>query len=216
MNFGVLLVIGLIVAVAIAAGPWYTRFSDRKALEQLSDWIDGPLYFRRPTASDLDFLVEASLDPVTMTTNGMVELDPATVREQFRKSTTDFWMLFIVGIERTTNSQVGWTTLHDSPIDPENSLSLGLVIHPDFRGKGYGRQLLGAAIASQRQQFNLRSPSLEIYVGTGVDNRAVQRIMGQLGYEAEPTTSPYHAPNGQVFDSLWYRCGPSTPEPKLR
>lgn len=221
MSLGAWLLVG-VVLIAVSFGEhWYNNLSsvqhraDNKDLARLSAWVNGPLYFRRMTESDLDFATEASLDPITMLANGSEALDAPQLHDVYRQLISDYWWLMLVGAERSTDQAVGWTTLQDSPVGPEDAISIGLTLHPDFRGKGYGRQLLGAAIASQRGPFQRRPSSREVFVGTAVDNKPMQRIMTQLGYEAEPTTSDYNAPNGEVFASLWYRCGPATPEPKF-
>lgn len=216
------LIIALVLAVVSVAEhqynrrPFAQRRADSKDLTRLSDWADGPLYFRRMIESDLDLVTEAASDPLTMQANRAADLDAAQIRESYQPALEAHFLLVMVGVEHATDTAVGWTILQDSPVEPESAISLGLVLRPDFRGKGYGRQLLGAAIASQRGRFLRRPRSLEVFVGTAVDNHAMQRIMSQLGYEAEPATSPYHAPNGEVVESLWYRCGPTTAEPKLR
>ena len=41
----------------------------------------------------------------------------------------------------------------------------------------------------------------------------MQRIMEQLGFEADATTRPYTAPNGESYEAYWYRCGSDTHAP---
>jgi len=120
----------------------------------------------------------------------------------------------VVGVVRDTDRPVGWTSLGRAPFGPGSSAwSLGLTLDPTCRGHGYGRVVLTAGILVGREQASLRPGPPELFVGTAVSNTAMQHMMQQLGYEADPGTRPYLAPNGKTIESLWYRCGPTTNSP---
>ena len=80
-------------------------------------------------------------------------------------------------------------------------------VHPDWRGRGYGRDAMAGAIIYQQVDDG------PIHVGTRTNNVGMRKIMAQLGYEPMDTTTAYVAPNGQSYPALWYSCGVDTHPP---
>jgi len=60
----------------------------------------------------------------------------------------------------------------------QSALLEDMIISPDFRGKGYGRQLLNAAVEFAQQQGCLRLTLL-----TDKSNMIAQKMYKQLGFE---------------------------------
>lgn len=60
----------------------------------------------------------------------------------------------------------------------QSALLEDMIIRPDFRGKGYGRQLLNAAVEFAQQQGCLRLTLL-----TDKSNTIAQKMYQQLGFE---------------------------------
>ena len=175
---------------------------------KLSARVSERLDFRRPERSDLDFYLQLSTDPVAAENNGWSGREAEWVRKRFDSSSLFDQMRAseIVAVERESGTRVGTATFTRSPLDKQ-SRSIGIHIHPDHRNQGYGRELMAAAIVLLQM-----SPG-PVHVGTRVTNIGLQRIMEQLGYEPQPVTRPYTAPDGNSYEAYWYTVGDETHPP---
>ena len=175
---------------------------------KLSSRVSERLDFRQPERADRSFYLQLAADPTAAENNGWSGREAEWVRKRF-----DSQMLFdqmraseIVAVERTSRGQVGTATFTRSPLDKQ-SRSIGIHIHPDHRNQGYGRELMAAAIVL------LQMSEGPVHVGTRVTNVGLQRIMEQLGYEPQPITRPYTAPDGNSYEAYWYAVGVETHAP---
>jgi len=189
--------------------------ADEALMKRVSDQLDGPLYYRRAILSDAEFMARAATDPETVRAQGYDEnqnVQPVLIRSHIRKDRFNK----VVGVERATDRPVGWTQIALAPSTLDTpAWSIGLTLDPESRGHGYGRLVLIAGILAAREQALAHPEPPQVYVGTAVTNSVVQHIMKKIGYEPEPETHPYTAPNGETFDSYWYVCGPTTHAPAL-
>lgn len=167
------------------------------------------LQFRPPKRSDRDFYIEMASDPVAAEANGWPDGEVDAVKKRFadRKLFAAHRDGELVAFERASSRAVGTATFSASPLDPAHARSIGVHVHTDHRRKGYGREIMAAAIVL------LQYEAAPIHVGTRVTNVGMQKVMAQLGYEPQPGTRPYMAPNGETYDGYWYDCSATTHEP---
>jgi len=167
------------------------------------------LQFRQPSRDDRDFYLQMAADPAAAAANGWTGHEVEAVRQRFadRRQFNKYRGGEIVAFERSTSTAVGTATFSTSPIAPDSARSIGLHVHPDHRRKGYGREIMAAAITLMQYEPGA------VHVGTRTDNLGMQQIMADLGYTAEPGTQPFLAPNGQSYDGYWYHCGVDTHPP---
>jgi len=214
-------VIGALVVVAavLALKIWIERSTitphiDPQAVATELAQLGGQLKFRLPELTDRDFYSEMANDPVAAEANGWSGEEPAIVRGYFsvKGEFAKLRLRDVVAIEPSTGQRVATATMSRSPIDPDHAHSIGVHVHGDFRNRGYGREVMAAAITMMRM---LPEP---LHVGTHVDNIGMQRIMQQLGYTPRAQTAAYTAPNGREYEAYWYDCGsdfdPPRPLPK--
>lgn len=210
-----LLVLVIVVFAGVVAAVVYdqVRLARRRSIERgfrvVSAQASERLQFRQPTKDDLDFFVEMAQDPVAADANGWRGDEVDAVRERFsdRRLFAKYQGGEIVAFERGSLTRVGTATFAVSPIDPEHGRSVGIHVHPEHRRKGYGREIMAAAITLLQYEPG------PIHVGTRVTNTGMQLIMRQLGYEPEPDTYGYRAPNGTTYEAYWYQCGAETHPP---
>lgn len=55
---------------------------------------------------------------------------------------------------------------------------------------------------------------LEAWINTVATDADSQKTMERLGFSPEPEIEQYEAPNGEVFDMLWYKVGVGTRPPR--
>lgn len=142
-------------------------------------------------------------DPVAAEANGWSGDEVGIVKARFasRRSFARLRDGELVAFERATSIAVGTATFATSPIDRDGARSIGIHVHTDHRENGYGREIMAAAIALMQY-----TPG-PIHVGTHVTNVGMQRIMDQLGFNPEPDTQTYTAPDAQTYEAYWYHCG---------
>lgn len=209
-----LLVVALIVLLVLFAGALLTMAGVMRRrphptpvheddLDRVARRASRRLQLRSPEAADREFFVEMASDPVAAEANGWHHSEAAIVRARF-----DSPRLFrdvrageVVAIERSTGERVATIRFATSPHDPSDAVSVGIHVHTDHRGKGYGREVMAAGI------LLVQRTGRPVHVGTRTTNLGMQQIMHRLGYHPEPATRDYNAPNGHRYDSYWYRCG---------
>lgn len=190
------------------------QYSDETELAELSSFMAGPLYFRRPVAADAETVLEVLGDPATIAEQGLTGPPDESVHEVRKRIAPDRFDL-LMGVEKVSGQPVGWTELGPSRWGPEGSQSIGLLLQRRHRGNGYGRQLLFAAISLARERYRQHRFDGELHVVTAVDNIELRHIMDQLGYEPEVEIYDFQAPNGQVIEAMLFQCGLTEPWPQL-
>jgi RimJ/RimL family protein N-acetyltransferase len=207
------LIIGLFGAVVAAMVYDQVRLARRRTIERgfrlVSAQASRRLQFRQPKRADRSFFIEMASDPIAAEANGWRGDEVDAVRERFsnRRLFAKYRGAEMVAFERSTSTSVGTATFATSPLDHENARSIGIHVHPDHRRKGYGREIMAAAITLLQYEPG------PVHVGTRVDNSGMQQIMAQLGYEPDLSIRPYTAPDGQSYDGYWYHCGADTHPP---
>ena len=212
-----MLVLVVVVAFFAVAIGWFV--SDQIHLARKRDTERGfrlisrrasqRLQFRPPKRSDRDFSIEMASDPVAAKANGWTGGEAATVTKRFadRKLFAIYRDTELVAFERSTGVAVGTASFSTSPLEPEYARSIGVHVHTDHRRKGYGREIMAAAITL------LQYEPTPIHIGTRITNIGMQRVMTQLGYHPLPETRPYLAPNGEYYEAYWYNCSADTCPP---
>jgi len=182
-------------------------------LESVSRQVGDRLFLRTPEPADLDFFVEMASDPVAAEANGWDHSEAAIVRRRFASP-----RLFrqvqageLVAVERSSGARVGTLRFSVAPHGPKNAVSVGIHVHTDHRNQGYGREIMAGGIEL------VQRTGAPVRVGTRVTNLGMQQIMRRLGYEPEPGTLPYAAPDGRTYDAYWYHCDrPDRPAAQYR
>ncbi|MEM7095808.1 MAG: GNAT family N-acetyltransferase [Actinomycetota bacterium] len=211
------LLLGILVAAIvlfIAFGPIVRRGAPRIALEP-STFRDrsGRLEFRHPHLVDIDELETLYTDPEAQAAN---QWDDASVDQMLatlhdRRRFEPWARTSMVGVRRRDDVVVGLATLSTEDSDGRSGLSIGLQMLPQYRGEGLATELLAAMIAATRALSDG-----EIWIGTATNNDAIIHMMDSLGYEPEPGSAPYTAPNGTKVDAHWYQVGAGAPEPDFQ
>lgn len=175
----------------------------QERLRAISSAASERLVFRLPELADRDFLLEMAQDPVAVEANGWNDDQHKTIQTIFENpaNISQFQKNELIATEESTGSLIGTATFANSPYGPRGSRQVGIHVHPDHRGKGYGREIMAAGI------ILLQYSSRPAFVGTKATNMGLRRIMEQLGFALEPGEHTYKAPNGEVYDAVWYRCG---------
>lgn len=211
--FVLVLVIGLFGVVVAAVVYDQVRLAQRRDVERgfrlISLQASQRLQFRQPVLGDRDFFIEMASDPTAAEANGWSGHELSFVRKRFsnRRQFALHQQGEMVAFERQTKILVGTATFSTSPIDRTHARSIGIQVHPDHRRKGYGREIMAAAITLLQYEPG------PVHVGTRTTNIGMQQIMTDLGYTAQPGTQPYNAPNGETYDGYWYHCGADTHPP---
>lgn len=206
----------------VALGRWFVErtrnnlrfYRDETDLAELSSFIAGPLYFRRPIAADAEIVHEVLSDPVTIEAQGLTG-PPGESVQQLRKRFTPDRFDVMVGVERVSEQPVGWTELGPSPWGSEGSQLIGLLLHSRHRGSDFGRHLLFAAISLARERYRQHRFEGELHVAAAMQDLALQHTMKELGYEPDLGIYDYNAPNGEVFKTLLFQCDLSEPWPQI-
>lgn len=139
-----------------------------------------------------------TIDDVVAQVNGWSEDDVAKVRRL-----TGVQLLFspkIMIVERQSGTIVGSLSLNASDVE-RRSCEIGWWLGAEHRGKGYGTEAVGAAIAALH-----RAGVASVVIGTSPGNTAVIRVMEKLGGRVE-RQSLHRLPNGTLTDSLWFAFG---------
>ncbi len=207
------LIIGLFGVVLGALVYDQVRLARRRTVERgfrlVSAQASRRLQFRQPKIGDRDFFIEMASDAVAAEANGWSGNEVDAVEQRFanRGQFAIYSGGEMVAFERATRVLVGTATFSTSPLDRNNARSIGIHVHQDHRRTGYGREIMAAAI------ILLQYEPGPVHVGTRVDNVGMHQIMAQLGFEPEPGTRPYKAPDGTSYDAYWYYCGADTHPP---
>ena len=165
------------------------------------------LVVRRPNRSDINAIVEIASQPSSMAANGWTDETAASYAERLRSQFRSEAKCRLVGA--LASGEVVGTELSTREAVPD-ALHIGMLIADAHVGKGYGTELLRAMIIGC--QDGKVTPAL--WVGTGVDNIGVQRVLERLGYRALPSPRPFPVPDGRVLDSYWYQVGLTRPAPE--
>jgi len=181
-----------------------------KHLDAANRYAGNRLSFRPPEQSDRSFYLEMATDETAASANGWSSNEVDNVRARFNDP--DKFALFqhseLIAVEVASDTPVATLTFTSSPLDRDHAHSIGLHVHHEWRGRGYGRDAMAGGIVYQ--QVN----GVPIHVGTRANNVGMRRIMEQLGYEPFNTTIPYAAPNGETYPAVWYSCGADADPPK--
>ncbi len=107
------------------------------------------------------------------------------------KKYADFWNRYDIKLQRfflayqdNTDTVIGITSLYARTIDPPDVVWLGWYgIHPHFRGKGVGKELLRWTMDLARQEGNRR---MRLYTSTNPGEQAAQHMYEALGFKIVP------------------------------
>lgn len=207
---------GTIVVVAVLlyltyGGDFYRRRRQRRTHNvgfdhSLAHSTLPELRFRRPEPSDVDQIVALSREPATMAANrwGSEEADK---HEAFLRSDRfeTFANVSLVAVLRPSGATETGEIVGVGSLDlrPETSQpSIGVHVAAAHGERGFGTELMAAMILLTQHV----SPGA-VWVGTAVDNHAMQHVMGKLGYEPEDGFALFQGSDGSIVESLWYQVG---------
>jgi RimJ/RimL family protein N-acetyltransferase len=96
------------------------------------------------------------------------------------------------------NSVVGWCDVfpEENPRLKHRG-SLGMGLHPEFRGRGLGKKLLAATL-DKAKEFGLEKVELHVYT----TNLPAIALYKKLGFSEEGTIKKYRKLDGVYFDCL--------------
>lgn len=212
MVFGEPLVVLLVLALLL--GPGLILFQRRNQRRTTRRGFDHSLarsslpelHFRKPEVRDVDQIAALAREPQTMAANRW-RLEDADKHEAFLRSDRfESFALVSLVAELATNEPgepseivgVGSLDLRPETTEP----SIGVHIAAAHAGRGFGTELMSAMISLTQ----LVSPG-SVWVGTAVDNDAMQQVMAKLGYEPGDGTTVFRGTDGSIVSSLWYQVG---------
>ena len=213
MTLLVAVAFAIVVALVLGTAMWFGRYlllrqHTNVLAQQLtaaSEYAGHRLVFRPPEPTDRHFYREMANDHTAASANGWGPSEVSNVEAKF--DDPDKFVLLqqseLVAVEAKSGAPVATLTFSSSPLDREGARSIGVQVHPDWRGRGYGRDAMAGAIIYQQVDDG------PIHVGTRTNNVGMRKIMAQLGYEPMDTTTAYVAPNGPV--SYTHLTLPTTP-----
>ena len=196
MTLLVAVIFAIVVALLMAVAMWFGRYLLlrqhtnvlAKQLSAASEFVGHRLAFRPPEPADRSFYLEMVNDPTAAIANGWSPMESRNVEARF-DDPVKFGLLQqseLVAVVTNSSVPVATVTFSTSPLDREGARSIGVQVHPDWRGQGYGRDAMAGAIVF------LRVEDQPIHVGTRTTNVGMRKIMEQLGYEPFDTTTAYH------------------------
>lgn len=162
---------------------------------------------RLPQAADLTALVAIAGEPEAMERQGWDGAMLESFTHELESLTPEQLQTRTMVAEADSGDVAGFTSWGDRAGDP-NQISIGLHVGQAYSGKGVGTALMRAAI------LVVQGAELQAWVGTATTNLAVQKVMEHLGFSPEPEIELYEAPNGESFDSLWYKVGAGARPPR--
>lgn len=158
------------------------------------------LRFRKPETGDVDQIAALAREPQTMAANRWGPED-ADKHEAFLRSDR-FETFALVSLVATLADGeivgVGSLDLRPETTEP----AIGIHIAAAHGERGFGTALMAAMINVTQQV----SPG-NVWVGTAVDNHAMQQVMAKLGHEPIDGIASYRGSDGSLVDSLWYQVG---------
>jgi ribosomal-protein-alanine N-acetyltransferase len=84
--------------------------------------------------------------------------------------------------------------------EPSNIAELGIWIHPEFHGNGYGTEAVELVIEHGLEQLNY----YKLYARAHAENEASQRIWEKHGFEKEGLLREHVFVKGEHRDLLYY------------
>lgn len=204
---GSFVVLTLILLYLSYSGEWFLRANDRRTRSRGFDHALArsalpELRLRKPEPADVDQLVALSREPHTMAANRWGFEDAERHEDFLRSDRFDTFARVSLVAELTANPGeivgVGSLDLRPETTQP----SIGIHVAADHGEQGFGTELMAAMINLTQQV----SPG-PAWVGTAVDNAAMQHIMAKLGYEPDETMVPFRGSDGSLVESLWYQVG---------
>lgn len=200
-------ILALILVYLSYGGGFFLRDNMRRTRERgfdhaLAQSALPALRFRKPERADVDQIVALSREPQTLAANRWGP-EEAAQHENFLKSDRfDTFARVSLVAELTANPGeivgVGSLDLRPDTTQP----SIGVHIASAQGERGFGTELMAAMITLTQHV----SPGAA-WVGTAVDNHAMQHVMAKLGYEPEQEVVAYRGSDGSIVQSLWYQVG---------
>ncbi len=120
---------------------------------------------------------------------------PSEVFWQQKITPVDGWHHLVAELD---GQVVGQVTIYLEPkIRRRHAATLGLAVHPDFSGRGIGRQLMIAAMAVCDDWLNVQRIELIVYT----DNEVALRLYQKLGFVIEGRMLGYAFREGAYQDA---------------
>lgn len=200
----------LVLAILLLLGPGVLYLASRNRSRPLRHGLDHSLArsslpelsFRKPDVRDIDQIVTLAREPATMAANRW-GVEDADKHEAFLRSDRfDSFALVSLVAELTSGTReivgVGSLDLRVDTTDP----AIGIHVAVAHAAKGFGTELMSAMIS-----LTQRASPGSIWVGTAVDNHAMQTVMSKLGYEPAERATAFEGSDGSTVNAIWYQVG---------
>lgn len=115
-----------------------------------------------------------------------------TVRDRLENPAPDHHTLVAVVHDRV----VGILGLHFGTGRRSHAASLGMMVHPDYQGRGVGTALLASAVDLAENWLACTRVELEVFT----DNAPALKLYQKFGFETEGTLRDYAFRDGQYAD----------------
>lgn len=175
--------------------------ADRPGLPTQPSLIGDKLFLRPATADDIamthHWLLQSELQMQSCRPQPVLTAGEAA--DQFRKLERSTEAATFIGMRRSDNVAVARVRYFD--LNPLNgSAELGVLVDPDERGKGYGREAIDDLTRYLFRQRGLR----KVYAQTGSFNLGAIRMLEALRFRKDATLRSHHFFNGEYHDDLIY------------
>lgn len=144
-------------------------------------------------ARDLQRAQRIPLDPIADPVDSPQELMPVDPNQ-----------LFFAGIDRETDHLVSGLMVNSTSGESE----IGGAVHVDYRGQGYGREMMAAVCGLVHRHFGIA----RLVAGCEETNTASRAWLAGAGFRLTSGPSPHKLPNGRVMQALWWEHVDAEPE----
>jgi RimJ/RimL family protein N-acetyltransferase len=155
---------------------------------------------RLPQLADVSAFLSIAGEPEAMKHLGWDAAMLASFGHEQRSLTLDALQTSTMVAEADSGEVAGFTAWGSQAGDP-TQITIGLNVGHAYTGQGVGTGLMRAAI------LVVQGAERQAWVHTATTNLGMQKIMERLGFSPPPDVAEYVAPNGESFDSLWYKVG---------
>jgi RimJ/RimL family protein N-acetyltransferase len=115
-------------------------------------------------------------------------------------------LLFFAGIDPESRQLVSGLTVRSR----DGVSELGGAVHHDFRGQGYGHEMLQTVCGLVHRHFGIE----RLVAGCEVTNAASRRWLAGAGFTPTPGPARHTLPGGRVIEATW--CERTDPDAALR
>lgn len=137
--------------------------------------LTNEIYFLIPTYKDIDFLVslynDDGIKEMSLNTDN-IEIGKNEVMKTinyFNKNKLDYYVIFL------DSKKIGVVMIYDVNL-VENYASIGIALLKDFRGKGYGKEVVKLISLQIKDKYNILNLRGEVYSNNNYSLKFVQKL----------------------------------------